>query len=229
MKLIAHRGASLLHRENTLESLICASQMGADAVECDVWKTADGKYIIFHDPTLDRIAGDGCVVAESTLTEISDILERKAGYRPITLDDLIAQYHEDTPILLDIGIPADEEFLSVLKRLPFPFIIGVSRPDDVAVYRSIVPSERLLGFMPSPDHAEAFLRDGVGIIRLWEHWLDSVTPDDIRRLSPDVEVYIMSNRDGCMDGCEASIDRMKTLGADGVLLNDITLLPYVKA
>ena len=92
MKLIAHRGASLLHRENTLESLICASQRGADAVECDVWKTADGKYIIFHDPTLDRIAGDGCVVAESTLAEISDILERKAGYRPITLDDLIAQH-----------------------------------------------------------------------------------------------------------------------------------------
>ena len=229
MRLIAHRGASLLYRENTLDALVRAAQMGADAVECDVRKTRDGAYIIFHDPTLERIAGDSCAVADGTLEQIADILERKAGYRPLTLDGLAAGYRERAPVLLDIAIPADDAFLSALKELPFPYIVGVSRPEDVAAYRAIVPPERLLGFIPSPELAETFLRGGVGIIRLWEQWLDEVTPDDIRRVAPDVEVWIMSNRGGCMDGCAESIARMKALGADGVLLNDVTLLPCVKA
>ena len=229
MKLIAHRGASLLYRENTLEALVCAARKGADAVECDIRKTLDGAYILFHDPTLERIAGDPCAVAENSLEAISDLLERKAGFRPPTLGDLAESYREDAPVLLDIAVPADEAFLSALKKLPFPFIVGVSRPEDVKAYRALVPSERLLGFIPSPEYAAPFLRDGAGIIRLWEHWLDSVTPADIRRIDPAAEVWIMSNRDGCMDGCAESVERMKALGADGVLMNDVSLLGCVKA
>ena len=51
MKLIAHRGASLLCRENTLESLLTAVRYGADAVECDLsFRTADG--VLLNDITL---------------------------------------------------------------------------------------------------------------------------------------------------------------------------------
>ena len=38
----------------------------------------------------------------------------------------------------------------------------------------------------------------------------------------------MSDRDGNMDGCAQSVERIKALGADGILMNDVTLLPYVK-
>ena len=43
------------------------------------------------------------------------------------------------------------------------------------------------------------------------------------------KVWIMFNRDGNMDGCAQSIERIKALGADGILMNDVTLLPCVKA
>ena len=228
MKLIAHRGASLICRENTLESLVTAARMGADAVECDVQMTRDGEYVIYHDPTLERIAKDPRAVSESTLEEMSEILEKNAGYRPPTLRTLAEGYREKAPVLLDIAVKADAKFLAALESLPFPFIVGVSRMEDVALYRKLVPPERLLGFLPEPGLAMSFRKDGCGIIRLWENWLGDITPADIKRMAPGTEVWIMSNRNGNMDGSAESIARLKELGADGVLLNDVTLLPFVK-
>lgn len=50
--VIAHRGASRIERENTLEAFIRAREIGADAVELDVRRTVDGHLVIHHDPTL---------------------------------------------------------------------------------------------------------------------------------------------------------------------------------
>ena len=79
-----------------------AVRYGADAVECDLsFRTADGKFIVFHDPDLRRIADDPAVVSETSFKQISDILWEKAGYRPIVLDDLIEKYDARVPVLLD--------------------------------------------------------------------------------------------------------------------------------
>ena len=40
---------------------------------------------------------------------------------------------------------------------------------------------------------------------------------------------ITANRDGCMDGCAAPVERIRVPGADGIIMNDVTLLPCVKA
>jgi glycerophosphoryl diester phosphodiesterase len=50
--VIAHRGASRAARENTLEAFRLAASMGADAVELDVRRTADGALAVHHDPHL---------------------------------------------------------------------------------------------------------------------------------------------------------------------------------
>jgi glycerophosphoryl diester phosphodiesterase len=50
--VIAHRGASRAARENTLEAFRVAASMGADAVELDVRRTADGALAVHHDPHL---------------------------------------------------------------------------------------------------------------------------------------------------------------------------------
>lgn len=223
MKYIAHRGASLIKQENTIESLVCGAELGAFAVECDIRVTADGRYIIFHDPDLSRIAGSDVRIKDKTFDEIAAIVRENAGYTPITVEDIAERYHEKTPILLHIKIPATDDLLDTLKRAPFPFICGVERADDVKKYRSFLPAERILSFIPSPEQAEAFIREGAGIIRLWEHWLDKTKPADIKAISPDVEVWIMANRDGSMNGAPESLAMIRELGADGVLLNDIVM------
>lgn len=51
---IAHRGAALVAPENTIEAYRLATELGADAIEVDVYLTADGGLAVMHDTTPDR-------------------------------------------------------------------------------------------------------------------------------------------------------------------------------
>jgi glycerophosphoryl diester phosphodiesterase len=50
--IIAHRGASAACRENTVAAFREAQRMGADAVEMDVRRTADGMLVVHHDESI---------------------------------------------------------------------------------------------------------------------------------------------------------------------------------
>lgn len=59
--------------ENTIPSMEAAFQYGADIVELDVHITADGKFAVFHDWTVDcRTNGHG-VTREHTLAELKKL------------------------------------------------------------------------------------------------------------------------------------------------------------
>lgn len=47
--IIAHRGASKAHLENTLDAFTAAGEMGADWVELDVRRTRCGSIVVHHD------------------------------------------------------------------------------------------------------------------------------------------------------------------------------------
>lgn len=57
--VIAHRGASADHPENTVEAFLGAREQGADWVELDVRLAVDGSLVVHHDPTY----ADGRTVA----------------------------------------------------------------------------------------------------------------------------------------------------------------------
>lgn len=52
--LVAHRGASYLAPEATAPAYLLAREIGADYLEADLQRTADGVIIAFHDDTLAR-------------------------------------------------------------------------------------------------------------------------------------------------------------------------------
>ena len=54
MLIIGHRGAKGLVPENTLVSFQKALACGVDAIELDVWCSADAQLMVIHDETLDR-------------------------------------------------------------------------------------------------------------------------------------------------------------------------------
>ena len=62
----AHRGASAAEPENTVAAFRAAARMGADGVELDVRRTADGAAAVVHDATL----ADGRPVADVALDEV---------------------------------------------------------------------------------------------------------------------------------------------------------------
>lgn len=50
MLVLGHRGASAAAPENTPEAFALADAMGADGIELDVRRVADGRLLIAHDP-----------------------------------------------------------------------------------------------------------------------------------------------------------------------------------
>lgn len=58
--MIAHRGASAAHPENTVPAFVAAHPLGADGVELDVRRAADGELVVHHDARY----SDGQIVAE---------------------------------------------------------------------------------------------------------------------------------------------------------------------
>lgn len=64
--LIAHRGNSAELPENSLPAFRRAVEDGADIVETDVRVSADGVFVLIHDPTLERTTdGSGRVEAQT--------------------------------------------------------------------------------------------------------------------------------------------------------------------
>lgn len=67
---IGHRGAAGTHPENTLSAFRRAVELGADGIELDIHRTADGHLVVLHDPFLGRTASGEGLVRDLTLEQI---------------------------------------------------------------------------------------------------------------------------------------------------------------
>lgn len=232
MKLIAHRGGSL-GKENSFETFLASARMGADMVECDIRRTKDGVLVIYHDNSLERLAGYPVTVDQVTLEEMQEMHAAK-GLEVLTFDRLAAEYKEKTPILLHVKLEDyDEGFARYVVDSGLPVVPGLVSLDMLKCFAPLLPPERVLAFIPQPEMARDFYEHGAGIIRLWEQWLEDITPADIKTMCPDAQVFIMAcnlkrGEDHVipletMDGSRESLDKSLALGADGVLLNKIEM------
>lgn len=57
VQIIAHRGASHIAPENTLASVKLGYELNADAVEIDIYLSADNEVMVHHDKTTKRTSG----------------------------------------------------------------------------------------------------------------------------------------------------------------------------
>lgn len=66
VRVVAHRGASATHHENTIEAFQAAVDQGADGIELDVRLSADGVLVVHHDAHL----ADGTLVRSLTAAQM---------------------------------------------------------------------------------------------------------------------------------------------------------------
>lgn len=69
----AHRGASLEKRENSLESIERALEIGADSIEIDIHLLEDGNLIVFHDFFISAPTGKKRPVCEFNASEMQEL------------------------------------------------------------------------------------------------------------------------------------------------------------
>ncbi len=119
--ITAHRGASHDAPENTLAALRLGFAQGADACECDVRLTGDGRVVLLHDEDTRRVAGVRLVAAKTSLESLRrlDVGAGKgaahAGERIPTLEEAVAVVPDGRRLIVEIKCGA--EILPELGRV----------------------------------------------------------------------------------------------------------------
>lgn len=181
--VIAHRGSSEDRPENTLASFRRAIEAGASAVEVDVRTTRDDQLVVLHDATLDRTTDGSGPVGEATLREIRRLDAggwfdpTYLGQRVPTLRQVLELCRGRVDVLLDLKEQGESYARRVADEVkrhgePERTIAGVRSVEQAERFRRLLPGSPQLGFIPDPDHIEAFAEAGVETIRLWPRWFD---------------------------------------------------------
>lgn len=113
--VIAHRGWSARSPENSLEAFALAAACGSDGVELDVHETADGGFVVHHDPDLPG----GELIAELPQFAVTD-QTGKAGAPIPMLSEALG--------LLAEQMPGGEVFLEVKGMRSWEALRAVVRP-----------------------------------------------------------------------------------------------------
>lgn len=114
--IYAHRGASGYAPENTLRAFDLAADMRADGVELDVQRTKDGKLVVFHDETLERVTDGKGLLSEYTYDELKryPLLHAEDG----TKEDTIPLFSDVLALLSRRSLKLNVELKN--SRNPYP-------------------------------------------------------------------------------------------------------------
>jgi len=128
--VIGHRGNRAHAPENTLEALLEAVALGADALEFDLRVSRDGQLVVFHDPTLERTTDGRGEVAQHSVAELKRLDAgakftrdggrsfpwRGRGVTVSTFDEIVAALPPHLPCIIELKTPAATEPLRQAVR-----------------------------------------------------------------------------------------------------------------
>jgi glycerophosphoryl diester phosphodiesterase len=216
--VIGHRGASAARPENTLEAFRHAAELGADWVELDVRRTADGALVVHHDAAL----SDGRPIVELAEVDL-----------PTTIPSLAAALSACAGMGVNIEIknsPDDADFdpgdriaarvAEMLDADP-PVLAGdrvlvtsFNRPTVEAVRRAAprVPTGRLVSHLRDPAGTiERTAAAGHVALNPWESLVD----DQLMALARDAGLRVYPWTVDDPERMRALVD----LGVDGIITN----------
>jgi glycerophosphoryl diester phosphodiesterase len=218
--VVAHRGASATQRENSPEAFESAIADGANAVETDVRRSADGMFVCHHDETLKRTAGLDIALPSLSFAE----LQRLAPDYAVPLEDVLERMRGRCNLLLDLKLKREDDINALLQLLkPDDSIaIGMRSLEAQAQVRQLSPKLVQLGLLDSPDLAPQFTASGGRWVRLWEQDASRARIYAVHALGIPVLIMVGgpgTNRAvGDIDAAVAS--SLVERGADGLMLND---------
>jgi glycerophosphoryl diester phosphodiesterase len=231
--VIAHRGEHLHHPENTIPAFEAAVAAGADFFELDVRTTSDGKLVLMHDSTVDRMTNGKGAVSALTFDEIRKLEvglkmgTEFAGTRVPTFDGALAFAHGK------IGVYVDSKHIS-----PHDAVDALTRRgmlDQVVVYggrnylKEVSTLEPKLKVMPEAENPTT-LRSLLELLPLKVAAFDAKDfTDETIAVAKGAKVAIYVDRLGGADnqeGWQNAIDR----GAAGIQTDHpAELVAYLKS
>jgi len=170
----AHQGGAKEAPSSTMYALRLASAIGADALELDVHRSADGHLVVCHDPTVDRTTDSGGRIADLTLEQLKT-LDNAHWWRPGEVVDHDAD-PADLPLRgrapedADLGVATLAEVLAAFPGVLLNLDIKQTTP-DVVPYEAQLAEELVAAGRTddviiasfSDDALDAFADEGTGI------------------------------------------------------------------
>ncbi len=167
--VIAHRGSSGTAPENTIRAFELAKRDGAEMIELDVWASADGTLIVFHDDTTKRWNGEPDVIKETSWERLQHV---RLDGEPIPRFEEVCAWARDAAMPLNVEIKApgfEAEVVALLQKYGISEHVIVSSfyPPVLHTMQAIAPTIQrgvLMGseLFNSPDADQAWL---LGVLR----------------------------------------------------------------
>ena len=187
LQVIAHRGSSARHAENSWAAFEAAVVERADAIECDVQSTRDGIIVVRHDLAIDnRLVADLCLAEIEARAPGTVLLADLLTFAQSAAIDLLVEIKD-----ADAAEPVAQMIAASAQRERI--VVGSFHGPALAAVKATAPNLRtsfMMGSVAGPDElarlAAAYRVDGVHLC--WERraprphrLLDYATVDRLRR------------------------------------------------
>lgn len=221
VKVIAHRGASTVAHENTLEAFRLAAELGADWVELDVRRTADGLLVLNHDAHLE----DGRLIRDTArrdlpshvceLAEALDVCSTMSVNIEIKNHPDDADFDPDQTLtreIVELVGRRGEQAKTLASCFHKPTIDLVHRLDPTI-------ATAMLGYLPTDIGLEAddwggwtasVAADGHRAMHPWYPLVDASVVGAIHDAGMEVNVWTVNDPDHMADLVEAGVDGLCT-------------------
>jgi glycerophosphoryl diester phosphodiesterase len=224
-RVFAHRGDATTAKENTLAAFVAAVTVGADGVELDVRRSADGALVVHHDAHLDGIGA----IAELRVRDLPDDVA--------LLSDAVEVLD---PLLVNVEIKNDPDepghdatgslghdvvaLLDELGELDRVVISSFDLPtlDAVRQASASVATGWLLGYAADPRAAvDVAIAHAVSALHPWVLTVDVDVVAAAHSAGLEVATWTVNARH--------DLEQMASLGVDSVITDDVRLALEVAA
>jgi glycerophosphoryl diester phosphodiesterase len=227
VKYVAHRGQSMHAPENTIPAFEMAGKSGFWGIECDTYCTVDGRWVVHHDNTVDRMTDGSGNTKDFSFAEIQDLniisgnnIENYPGLKIPALEEMlvvckkydlyafveIEEYHENADLQTLINLVVNSCMLDYCRFICF-------NADSLRKVRSI-HEDVILGYITTehPNASDLEFVQSLGRAFL-DYKYTVTTAEDIRRCQDagiEVSVWTVNTREEAKPFIEAEVDFITT-------------------
>jgi glycerophosphoryl diester phosphodiesterase len=237
MTIAAHRGAAELAPENTMDAYRYAIAYGVDMIEIDVQQTLEGRFVSFHDQTMDAKTNGAGPIATMTYDEVRALNAadndkwRGSIYDPAqipSLEEILELARStDTGIYFDMkesvtnpaGVALLAKEYGVVARSAFL----TYEPARAAIVRAALPEADIMLSNPGLPAAGLY---AIGQDYKWfGSSMPSYTPEIVAAIHDACGLAIPNVYQGDVTGTEdGDLLYARSIGADGAQVNNPDLI-----
>ncbi|CAL1518476.1 glycerophosphodiester phosphodiesterase family protein [Chitinophaga sp. MM2321] len=166
--VVAHRGNHETVPENTVAAIEETIRCGADYAELDLRTTKDGKLVLMHNATVDKMTNGKGNVADLTFAEIKALKVKSTDgkdYRVPSFEEALQACKGRLNIYLDFKDADVPETLRQLKAagMEKQVVVYLNKKEQYKAWRKAAPAMPLMSSLPdeinTPDQFKYFLEN----------------------------------------------------------------------